>query len=334
MKSPFTGGPVTLKTEEQELEFRNETFKIRAHSYVCEDTGTEFTTDELDEIDIRQVHNLYREKHTIPFPEEMQNIRKKYKLSARKMSLILGFGENQYNKYENGAIPSLSNARLIQSAKNPRDFREYLKDSGILEGEKLKKKIAVVEDLIYEEQNSPKLTLVEYLLGSMKPDEYNGFREPELEKAMHIILYFAMRLKPWETGMNKMMFYTDFLHFKRTCFSISGSAYRAIQYGPVPKRYGALFEEAETQGYINIKYDETRYEGSICKQFFPAEITFNKKLFAEDELKTLNDVATGFDGKKTSKISKISHQEAAWTEHIKNKELINYLYAFDLKALE
>jgi putative zinc finger/helix-turn-helix YgiT family protein len=332
MKSPFTGGSVTLKTEKRELEYRNETFKIRAHSYVCEDTRTEFTTDELDEIDIRQVHNLYRKKHAIPFPEEMQNIRKKYKLSARKMSLILGFGENQYNKYENGAIPSLSNARLIQSAEDPRDFLRYLKNSDISKRQK-EEKVAFVKKIIFEEQNSATLNLAEYLLGSLEPNEYNGFREPNVEKVMQMILYFAIRLNPWETGLNKLMFYVDFLHFKRTCFSISGSNYRAIKYGPVPKKYSALFEEAESQGYIKINYDETRFENSICKQFFSADTSFDKKLFAEDELETLGDVATRFDGKKASEISKVSHQEAAWTEHIKNKELINYLYAFDLKAL-
>jgi len=333
MKSPFTGGSVALKTELRELTFRGESFKINAHYYICEDTGTEFTTDELDEIDTRQVHNLYRKKHSIPFPEEMQKIREKYKVSARKMSLILGFGENQYNKYENGSMPSLSNARLIQTAENANDFLRFLKESDVLEEKKLKKKVAFVEKLIYEDLTSPALNLVEYLLGSMKPDEYSGFREPRLERALNMILYFAKQLNPWETGMNKLMFYSDFLHFKRTCFSVSGSAYRALKFGPVPKRYGALFEEAENQGYIKIKYNKTRHQGSIGKQFFPGDINFDKKLFSKDELATLNDVADHFKGKKTTEISEISHEEAAWTEHIENKELINYLYAFDLKAL-
>lgn len=333
MESPITGGPTRLETEPRELEFRNETYTIKYHYYVCEDTGTEFTTDELDEINITQVHNLYRKKHSIPFPEEMRSIREKYDLSARKMSLILEFGENQYNKYENGAMPSLSNARLIQAAKDPEDFLEFLKASNVLEGNKLEKKVNHIKRLIFEESTSPKLNLIEYLLGDSRPNEYNGFREPNLEKVMNMILYFATQMNPWETGMNKVMFYSDFSFFKRTCFSISGTEYRAIQHGPVLKKYGAIFEEAEEMGFINIRYDESRYEGSICKQFLPGEKTFNSDLFTKQELQTLKSVVDRFEGMKTSEISDISHEEDAWLENIEEKGLINYLHAFDLKAL-
>ncbi|MDR8394071.1 DUF4065 domain-containing protein [Aliifodinibius sp. S!AR15-10] len=332
MESPITGGPARLETEQRDLEFRKETFTIKYHYYICEDTGTGFTTDELDEINITQVHNLYRKTHSIPFPEEMRSIREKYGLSARKMSLILEFGENQYNQYENGAMPSLSNARLIQAAKDPEDFLEFLKASNVLEGKALDKKIRQIEKIIYEETTTPNLNLIEYLLGDSRPNEYNGFREPNLERVMNMILFFAEQMSPWETGMNKLMFYSDFTFFKRTCFSISGTEYRAIQYGPVLKKYGAIFEEAEENDFIKIKYDETRYEDSICRQFFPGDKSFNADLFTDDELKTLDDVVSRFEGKKTSEISDISHGEDAWLENNEEKKLINYLHAFDLKA--
>lgn len=334
MESPITGGSTRLETEPRELEFRNETYAIKYHYYVCEDTDTEFTTDELDEINITQVHNLYRKNHSIPFPEEMRSIREKYNLSARKMSLILEFGENQYNKYENGAMPSLSNARLIQAAKDPEDFLEFLKASNVLEGKKLEKKIKHIKKLIFEETTSPKLNLIEYLLGDSRPNEYNGFREPNLEKVMNMILFFAERMSPWETGMNKLMFYSDFTFFKRTCFSISGTEYRAIQHGPVLKKYGAVFEEAEEKGFINIRFDEERYEGNICKQFLPADRQFNDGLFTNDELETLKNVVDRFKGKSTAEISDISHEENAWVKNNEEKKLINYLHAFDLKALD
>ena len=48
-------------------------------------------TTSQDELTERQVHNLYRAKHHIPFPEEIKNIRLQYGLSAAKMSEVLGF---------------------------------------------------------------------------------------------------------------------------------------------------------------------------------------------------------------------------------------------------
>lgn len=63
MQSPFTGGAVQLVKEPKELEFRNEIFEIIYHSWKCTDTGELFTTDELDTVNINQVHNKYREKY-------------------------------------------------------------------------------------------------------------------------------------------------------------------------------------------------------------------------------------------------------------------------------
>lgn len=334
MESPFTGGPATLKTELRELTFRKEPFEIAYHYYRCEDTGEQFTTDALDELNTAQVHNLYREKHSIPFPEEMRKIREKYELSARKMSLILEFGENQYNKYENGAIPSTSNARLIQAAEDPEEFRKILKASDVFQGKKLEEKLEYIDRLIYEESRSVKFSPTEFLLGDRKPTEYNGFRKPDLERVMQMILFFAQKLNPWETGMNKLMFYSDFSFFKRKCFSISGIEYRALEFGPVPKRYAALFEAADEQGYVNIEFDEMRYENTLCKQFLPGEKSFDEGLFSTEELQALKKVAGHFVGKKTSEISETSHKEDAWLENIEKKQLISYSYAFGLKALD
>lgn len=69
-----------------------------------------------------QVSRQYRERHSIPSPEEIKAIRMKYRVSAAKMSRILGLGANQYRLYENGEIPSLSNARLITLVAEKENF--------------------------------------------------------------------------------------------------------------------------------------------------------------------------------------------------------------------
>jgi len=123
MRSPITGKEMFLKREEKLLSFRKEDFTINYHFYLCEDSKERFTTTELDEINIFQLYNLYREKHNIPFPDEIIEIRNKYGISATKMAKILGFGVNIYRNYEGGEVPSNSNARLIQLASSPKDFK-------------------------------------------------------------------------------------------------------------------------------------------------------------------------------------------------------------------
>ena len=90
-------------------------------------SGESFTTTELDVFNLNQVYNKYREKHNIPFPDQIMELRKKYKLSASVMSKILGFGINSYRNYENGEVPSISNANLITNVlKSPHHFKHLM----------------------------------------------------------------------------------------------------------------------------------------------------------------------------------------------------------------
>ena len=77
MKSPFTGKEMKLIKEATVFTFRTDEFPVTYYYYLCEDTKEQFTDDRLDHINQIQVHNQYREKYGIPFPEEIKNIRKK-----------------------------------------------------------------------------------------------------------------------------------------------------------------------------------------------------------------------------------------------------------------
>lgn len=73
---------------------------------------------------MEQVYRQYRERHGIPSPDDIKAIRMKYRVSAAKMSRILGLGANQYRLYESGEMPSLSNARLITLVSEKDNFEK------------------------------------------------------------------------------------------------------------------------------------------------------------------------------------------------------------------
>ena len=104
------------------LTYRKEDFNIVYHYFLCDQSKEHYTTDELDAINTVQVHNQYRERYGIPFPDEIISIREKYQVSATKMSEILGLGANTYRLYETGEMPSVANGRLILSVKEPIEF--------------------------------------------------------------------------------------------------------------------------------------------------------------------------------------------------------------------
>ena len=126
MKSPFTGGEVVLKSEIRKAKFRGKEYEYTSEFYECVDTKAMFTTTEMDEVNIGQIYNQYRVENRIPFPDEIRKLRESCGISARLMSKLLGFGENQYRLYEKGEIPNISNGRLLRCLiENPHAIMSF-----------------------------------------------------------------------------------------------------------------------------------------------------------------------------------------------------------------
>ncbi|MES2381179.1 MAG: type II TA system antitoxin MqsA family protein [Bacteroidota bacterium] len=334
MKSPITGKEMILTKEKRSMDFRKETFEIVFHYYQCEDSGEQFTTTALDEVNMNQVYNQYRDKFNIPFPDEISSIREKYGLSASKMSAILGFGVNSYRQYEAGEMPSVSNARLIQVIGDPTQFISMVKlCDGLDENTKAKyihKAQAIIEA---QQRNSFGFNLKEYLLGNHLADVYSGYRNPNFEKFTEMVVYFSEKVQPYKTKMNKLLFYADFLMFKQSCFSISGVRYNAIDMGPVPHNFQSIFEYLCNEDAIDI-VNTPFPQGYTGEQFIARkDRPFNAALFSETELAVLEKVATVFKPIKTNIIIELSHLEEGWKQNEKNKSVISYEYAFELSQI-
>lgn len=334
MKSPVTGKEMILTKEKRSIDFRKESFDVVFHYYKCEDSGEQFTTGELDDVNMNQVYNQYRDLFNIPFPDEIIRIRKKYNLSATKMSAILGFGTNSYRQYESGEMPSVSNARLIQMIDDSKKFIDLVELCDSLDSKTKEKLINTAQRIIEDrKRNIFKFNLKDYLLGDHLADVYSGYRNPNFEKFTEMVVFFSEQIEPFKTKMNKLLFYADFLMFKQSCFSISGVRYRAIEMGPVPNNFQSIFEYLTNNDYIDIYY--TQFPQGYTGEQFKArkERPFNQELFSETEMAVLNKVAEVFKESTTNNIIETSHLEDAWKENEKEKNIISYKYAFDLTQI-
>ncbi|MEX0680804.1 MAG: type II toxin-antitoxin system antitoxin SocA domain-containing protein [Balneolales bacterium] len=339
MKSPFTGGKAVLVREPRSLQFRGELFDIVYHLWRCEDTGKPFTTDELDRLNITQVHNQYREKHRVPFPEEIREIRSKYGVSATKMSAVMGFGVNTWRNYEQEEIPQTSNARLIRLAADPEEFTKLVNLSSDLFREKERAKLEKqIKALWEQEAHDPSKSLTVLLSDrSFWPNRFNGYRALKPEKLFHLICYFAREHRLYKTRLNKLLFYTDFLHYKLTGFSITGIVYRAIDLGPVPDRFDVLYEFGVNENYYHIDYElqtsgKNSDQDNLGERFIPNEDkVFDIDLFNDSELGVVKRISELFKFKKTKDIIDISHREKLWLELHEGRALIQYDRAFELE---
>lgn len=334
MISPMTGKELVPHRELRTLTFRKEEFTVLFHCLKEPDGDDTYTTTELDELNISQAYNQYRDKYNLPFPDEIKAVREQYGLSAAKMSEVLGFGANVWRNYETGEVPSESNARLIQLVQEPKRLRDLVELNEQL-AEKEKRKIlhdigamlAKPKPLISE------TSIQDYLMGGRLPDRTTGYRRPNLTRMTEMIVFFTYKKKPFKTVMNKLLFYADFLHFKRTCYSITGARYRAIQMGPVPVRFDALFDHVATKDDVDLMQTELA-DGRIGAQFEPRQgRPFREDLFTEEELKTMEDVAQHFASATAKQLVDLSHEEEAWKEKHEAREVMDYTKAFELKAI-
>ena len=231
-------------------------------------------------------------------------------------------------------MPSLANAKLIQMLDDPNKFIDMVELCSTLD-EKAKTKFIQKAQLLADEKkrNIFNLNFKEYLLGNHLADIYSGYRNPNFEKFTEMVVYFSDKLSPFKTKMNKLLFYADFLMFKQSCFSISGVRYKAIDMGPVPNNFQSIFEYLANNDEIDIY--TTEFPNGYTGEQFKArkDRKFNADLFTENELNTLEKVATVFKETSTNDIIKLSHFEEAWKNNEKEKKVISYEYAFELNQI-
>jgi uncharacterized phage-associated protein len=325
MISPITGKEMILTYEKRVIPFRKEDFDINFHFWLCEDSEEKFEDERLVELNIGQVYNQYRAKHNIPTTDEIRRIREIYDIPASKMADILGFGTNQYRQYEGEEIPSVSNGRLIMQAADPEDFIKMIKSSKSEIGEDYADELI---KKINEKQSAIKsLEILDY---SEPISRFTGYKRPSLLRFWNMVIFFSEQIQPFKVKLNKLLFYADFYHFKCYGNSISGTSYRAIPLGTVPKNYQEDFAKGIFYGILELNtvplfdYNAERFVGKI---------SFQKDLFEQKELESMQKVADVFAAMNNTQIVDINHQERAWIDCEKEKKLVDYNYAFDLKAI-
>lgn len=319
--SPFRNCEAHLKRVPDTMEFRGKTYHFLNHYYVCDESGEEFTDEATGEINFTQVYNQYREENNIPFVNEIVKIREDCQLSKADMGRLLGFGENQYYRYELGEVPSPSNGRLMRTLI---DNREALicaiQESSIKDSNK-EKALSALNKLTAKENED---RTIYNLLFQVKRSIYNGYAITNVNKVRQMILYFLGHMNVgYKTALNKLMFYADFLMYREHCVGISGLSYSALPYGNVPNNFKVLygiFDEVE-------EIDDER-------PYFKPLTVCDLSVFSENEVRVLEYVAEKMAKQASTALSETNHLEDAWLKYKHDtKLLVPFSEAFSLRAL-
>lgn len=331
MKAPIspTGKPMRVVYEPDTMEYRGEKYDCIYISFRDDETGEAFTTTESDSVWYNQVTNQYRERHGIPYLDEIIALRERYGLSAAKMSLILGFGTNQYRIYEDGEVPSESNGKMIRTAANPKVFLDLVRGSRHLLSEREYDKLCSrIEEIIAQ---SNEYREEQYTLRRLYRTERglaNGFAPQSSLRLRNLLLYLLGRMgDTFQTKMNKVLFYIDFLSYRERGMAISGLAYKAIDFGPVPQRWDRVYSSFDEVDLVPCIVHE---QESVA---LTARAAADMSAFTDVERNIIDAVCNQLGTLSAHDISQLSHKEPAWERHLHQQETIPYPEAFSLAAI-
>ena len=165
-----------------------------------------------------------------------------------------------------------------------------------------------------------------YIWPMGKSTEVSGYRTLSLGKIESVVQKIISTIGPtFVTKMNKLLFYVDFINYKRYGYGVTGLTYRALQFGPVPdswaKVYGSLQDLC-----MNEHVYPSGQSGILLDNISKTE-SYN---LSDQELKTVEDVCQLFSELTAGEISEISHKEKGWIENAPTHSEISYQKAFEL----
>ena len=332
MKVPIshvTGKPMRVVYEPATETYRGDKYHFTYVSFRDDAEGENYTTTESDAVWYNQMTNQYRERYGIPYTDEIIALRKRYGLSAAKMSVILGFGTNQYRLYEEGEVPSESNGKMIRGAMNPRVFLDLVFSSRHqLSEREYAKIVARVNEVIADAYKWHDEQWLSARLFTTGRGIENGFAPQSSERLKNLLLYILEKMgDTFQTKMNKVLFYIDFLSYRERGMAISGLAYNSIDFGPVPQRWDRVYSAFDEV----VPQPKLVYEQESVELTASAEADMSS--FTEQELEVIDAVCTKMKTLSAHDISELSHSEPAWKNHLHQSDTIPFSEAFTLKAV-
>lgn len=333
---PYCKKEVEYRIERRDLkEFRGIEVNTFENVAICNECNEDLYVNEIENKNNERIYQIYREKTNIIKAEDIIKLRRKYDISQRELTAILGFGKMTINRYERGGLPTKSQSDYIRLLiENDDKFIEKVKEAYKKNNinEKTYKKIVseeVEKDISKKEVQDNIRRYLKSVL-NRKPDIYNGYKSLDLEKVENIISYIASKVKNLTiTSLNKYLWYIDMLSFNKRAVAITGLTYQNQKFGPtiVYKKYDEL-------SLLDDKYQREDIEtenGNTTKII--SNDNFNLDKISSSEKEIIDTIIKLLKNKNVTDISEMSHREDGWKK-TKRFEQISFEYAMNLKLIK
>ncbi len=333
---PYCKKEVEYKIEKRDLkEFRGIEVNTFENVAICNECNQDLYVNEIEDENNKRIYQIYREKANIIKAEDIIKLRRKYDISQRELTSILGFGKMTINRYERGGLPTKSQSDYIKLLiENDDKFIEKVKEAYEKNNINDKTYNKIISEEVEKDISKKEVqdNIRRYLKSVLnrKPDIYNGYKSLDLEKVENIISYIASKVKNLTiTSLNKYLWYIDMLSFNERTVAITGLTYQNQKFGPtiVYKKYDEL-------SLLDDKYTREDIEtenGNTTKII--SNNNFNLDKISSSEKEIIDTIIKLLKNKNVTDISEISHREDGWKK-TKRFEQISFEYAMNLKLIK
>ena len=333
---PYCKKEVEYKIKKRDVkEFRG--IEINTYENVggCKECHQDLYVNEIEEKNNERIYELYREKANIIKPQDIVDLRKKYDISQRELTAILGFGKMTINRYERGGVPTKSQSDYIKLLiDNDNKFVEKVKEAyknGNINDKTYEKIVSTnLENEIEKNDIQDMYRRVINNSLRLKPNIFNGYKTFDLELVENIISYISSKVNNLTiTSLNKYLWFIDIVSFNQRGVSITGLTYQKQQYGPtiIDQRYKEI-------SLLDDKYIRNDYEDeSGTKTIITSNKNFDLSKLKDSEIEIINKIIKLLKNKNVTDISNMSHEEEGWKKTKKFDE-ISFEYAMNLNIIK
>jgi putative zinc finger/helix-turn-helix YgiT family protein len=298
---------------------RGEKVTVPVDLYKCHACGESFEDPKAEYGPVELAYREYRRGRGYLQPEEIRAFRSRLGLTQSEWGKLLGFGDVSISRWENGALQDDAHDKALRLSMDPQILVKLIEESP--DALPKVKRDALLERLKETEERLGAQSQIERI-SAYKPDKLSGFKGFDYPKFVNSVLLFCKE-GTFTTNLNKLLFYSDFLHFKTFSVSITGLRYAHLPYGPVPDRFHSYFGYLLEAGVVES--EEVVFDHGSGERFRSAA-KLDLSVFEESELRCMLYVKDRFDKWTANYISDYSHAEPAYKK-TEVGEFISYGFA-------
>ncbi len=294
----------------------------------CDASGETHATEVMVEQNDLAMKDAYRRRMRLLTYYELLNIRKKYDISQKDLSNLLGWGEKTITRYEGHQVQDMAHDAVLRKIdSDPAWFLELLergKDK-ISQSAYQKCKQQITKAYADMQDDYLRKSILAQYVNYQDDCELTGDTKLDFDKIVDVVCYFANSLKVknlFKVKLMKMLWYADFLSYKRYQHSITGLVYQSLPMGAVPIAHKSIID------LKGIAYEEIEYEDG-CGYHFIESHRDSYPFLLQDDIDVLDTIIELFSAFSKKQIVESMHKENAYSKTPQG-DIISYEYAKEI----